>query len=121
MIKEAEENSRFDKSKKSLVNITYELDNLLLKIESFSEISKNLNTSDSTLYFFEILKELKLLYKENNFQKIYSVTLLELSDAYDFVILDILNQELQDQENPKSSSQNNNNKNVIDVELGDDN
>jgi molecular chaperone DnaK len=120
MIKEAEENSRFDKSKKSLVNITYELDNLLLKIESFLEISKNLNTSDSTLYFLEILKELKLLYKENNFQKIYSVTLLELSDAYDFVILDVLNQELQDQDNPKSSSQNNN-KNVIDVELGDDN
>jgi hypothetical protein len=33
MIKEAEENALLDKSKKSLVNITYELDNLLAKLK----------------------------------------------------------------------------------------
>ena len=37
MIKEAEDNAELDKSKKALVNITYELDNLLSKQDALED------------------------------------------------------------------------------------
>lgn len=92
MIKEAEENALFDKSKKTLVNITYELDNLFSKAES---INKLLNNADSDLYFEEILKEIRTLYKENKFTEISSETLENLRYCYNLIVLEYFKNQLK--------------------------
>ena len=69
MIKDAEENAATDKAKRSLVNITYEVDNFLSKVDKLSD--KNLlENKVSKKYFDEILKELKIFYKKNELSKI---------------------------------------------------
>jgi molecular chaperone DnaK len=95
MIKEAEENATFDKSKKSLVNITYELDNLLLKAEKLLE-STILTTfnEESYLYFSEILKEIKTAYKEKEFSKISNQSLNDLKYGYNVLLLEYFQKQL---------------------------
>ena len=60
MIKDAEENALFDKSKKSIVNITYELDNLILKNELLSE-NNFMPNSLAVEFSNEVVKEIKNL------------------------------------------------------------
>jgi hypothetical protein len=90
MIKEAEENADVDKSKKALVNITYELDNLIAKNELL--LSKDFVTNNvATEYYSEILKEIKLLYKTNQLTKIAKESLDNLKYAYNVLIVDFFN------------------------------
>ena len=94
MIKEAEENAALDKSKKSLVNITYELDNLLSKSETFAENYLTDNTT-SQIYFLETLKEIQDLYNQDKLSSITSLKLLEnLKYAYSIIVLEYFKNEL---------------------------
>ena len=93
MIKEAEENALFDKSKKSLVNITYELDNLLGKADILLDKILLSNTS-AKLYFNELLKEIKTLYKTNKFKAISSQKISNLKYAYSVLILEYFKSQL---------------------------
>jgi molecular chaperone DnaK len=87
MIKDAEQNATLDKSKRSLVNITYELDNLITKADKFIE-SSLLDNRDSKKYFIENLKIVKNNYKKNNFKQIASKDLENLTKAYSYLVLD---------------------------------
>ena len=110
MIKEAEENALLDKSKKSYVNITYEFDNLLSKSESLLE-QIDFKTNNSVLYFEEVIKEIKELYKLGNIKKIYSESIDDLKFAYSIVILEYVKSQL----NSGKSSGNSGKGVVIDV------
>jgi molecular chaperone DnaK len=103
MIKEAEENALLDKSKKSLVNITYELDNLLAKAEILVE-KQLLSTNTSDLYFGEVLKQVKVLYKANQFERISSETLATLKYTYNLVVLDYFQKALKEPSQSTSQS-----------------
>jgi len=93
MIKEAEENADLDKSKKALVNITYELDNLIAKNEVL--LSKDFSKSSlASEYCVEILKEVKTLYKTNQLTKLGTETLDNLKYAYNILVIDCFKQEL---------------------------
>ena len=105
MIKEAEENALFDKSKKSLVNITYEFDNLLGKADILLD-KILLSNTPSKLYFNELLKEVKTLYKTNKFKAISSQKINNLKYAYSVLILEYFKSQLSktsSQESKKSS------------------
>jgi molecular chaperone DnaK len=113
MIKEAEENSDIDKSKKALVNITYELDNLIWKNEVLLE--KNFVSNSLALeYCEEILKEVKTLYKTNEFKKIYTESLDNLKYAYNILISEYFKQELN-KNSSQSKNQTTDKGSVIDV------
>jgi hypothetical protein len=84
MIKEAEENAIFDKSKKALVNLTYEFDNLFLKGETFIENYLE-NSSDKNSYFIELLKEIKDLYSSNKLDKVNVELLDNLNYVYNLI------------------------------------
>ncbi len=71
MLKEAEKNAVLDTTKKSLTNITYELDNLLVQIENLIEKLSRTQQEHFVLLkklLISILKEIKVLYKANNFK-----------------------------------------------------
>jgi molecular chaperone DnaK len=84
MIKEAEENAALDKSKKSLVNITYELDNLILKAENLNLLEKN----DTEIYFSQTVKQLKKYYKNKQFNQISSDLITDLKFAYNLLLFE---------------------------------
>ena len=86
MIKDAEENAALDKSKKSLVNITYELDNLILKAEKLLN-STSLTDNDLKLYFVETIKQIKDRYKFNQLNKIYKENLDELTYIFNLLTM----------------------------------
>lgn len=87
MIKVAEENAVFDKSKKALINITYEFDGFLTKVEKLDhKISKN--DSNAQIYFNKLIGQLKNLYNSN---KISSFKLTDIKNAINFLILEYLN------------------------------
>jgi molecular chaperone DnaK len=94
MIKEAEENASLDKSKKSLVSITYELDNLFSKAEPLFEKKLGI-TQVCDSYFEETVKEIKVLYKSKKFKTISSETLDTLNYAYDLLLADVFKQNLK--------------------------
>jgi molecular chaperone DnaK len=101
MIKEAEENALFDKSKKSLVNITYELDNLFTK----SELVLEKVIPDSTLtrkYFSEVLSELKYLYKNHNIKQISSQKINILKYVYSVLVLEYFKTQLSKTNNTET-------------------
>jgi molecular chaperone DnaK len=93
MIKEAEDNATYDKSRKALVNITYEIDNLLLKSDSLFE-KFIIDSSSEKLYFNEILKEIKILYKKNKFKTISSQKIANLKYAYSLLVLSFFKRKL---------------------------
>ncbi len=118
MIKEAEENADLDKSKKALVNITYELDNLLSKHEALEKVlEQNASANRVVLdYSKEIIKEVKSLYKTNELTKIGKETLDNLKYAYNVAVIESFKSQLSStsQSNPGSSS-NKGDGQVIDV------
>jgi len=88
MIKEAEKNASADKSKKSIVNITYELDNLFFRSENFL---KKLSISPTTKNLLEeLFKEIAEAYQSNKITEIKDdlldfvrdIILLSLSDSF---------------------------------------
>ena len=101
MIKEAEENALFDKSKKSLVNITYELDNLLGKADVLLD-KFLLSDTPAKLYFIELLKEVKTLYKTNKFKAISSQKINNLKYAYSVLVLEYFKSQLSNTSNKES-------------------
>ena len=107
---EAEENATFDKSRKALVNITYELDNLLLKSDILFQKFILEDTSEK-LYFSEVLKEIKTLYKQNRFKSISSQKMDNLKYAYSLLVLSYFKAEL----GGKSNGGNTKNGTVIDI------
>ena len=112
MLKEAEENALLDKSKKSLVNITYELDNLLFKSEIL--LTKVLSQDTSAKrYFKAVLKEVKTAYKLNKFTKISSKSINKLKYAYSLVVLDYFKNQLSN--NSARSQQSSSKGTVIDI------
>ena len=117
MIKAAEENAMLDKTKKSLVNITYELDNLFLKSENLIENLVPSNSS-SALYFTEVLNEIKECFKLNKFNSISEISLSKLKYSYNVLVLEYLKKELSTKTTSKYKS---NSDNIIDVELADEN
>jgi len=114
MIKEAEEYSALDKSKKVLVNLTYEVDNLVLKAEKVLEITNQFGTdinSNVEFYFSENLKEIKTLFKTKQLLKLYSESLNNLKYAINLILLEYFKKEL----NKKSDNLTNKKSGVIDV------
>jgi molecular chaperone DnaK len=115
MIKEAEENALLDKSKKSLVNITYELDNLLAKSEILLEKTL-LESTTAKDYFVEVLKEIRSLYKGKKFKAISSQKMETLKYAYSLLVLEYFKRELASSSgNSQGGNTSNKNGTVIDV------
>jgi len=104
MIKEAEKNASFDRAKKSIVNITYEFDNLIAKSESLTEkiLEKN---SDSQNYFSEILKELESSYNKNKLLNIKENLLEKLKFSSTLALNEYFNLKLVNQSYNDSKSQ----------------
>ena len=96
MIKEAEDNAELDKSKKALVNITYELDNLLSKQDAFEKILEQNSSANRIILDVskEILKEIKSLYKTNELKKIGNETLDTLKYAYNVAVMESFKSQL---------------------------
>ena len=115
MIKEAEENSLADKGKKALINITYELDNLLSKSDIILE--KNfVNNNDVQNYFSQNLTEIKEFYNQNNLTKISISSLDNLKYAANIILVDYLKKELL---NDSGKSDDNSKKGVV-IDVTDD-
>ena len=110
MIKDAEQNSSEDKLKKSLVNITYEFDNLFEKLESILKYCIPLNTL-SIQYLEELFKIVKKEYKKNQFENISNQSLKKLQGAFEMVLMDYFKHELKELSTEKSSNSNT----IIDV------
>jgi len=116
MIEEAEQNATFDKSKKALVNVTYELDNLLSKYAKIEAFVRS-NSFDSELenYFLNSFTQLQYFYNEKNFQKILSSS-KELSHSLNLVVVEFLQKELLSQNTKSSEGQDGKQKgNIIDI------
>lgn len=94
MLEEAEQNATKDKSKKSLVNITYEFDNLLAKSDRFIFANEDLNT-DAFIYFKELIETIKNEYKSNKLEIIANKYLDKLKYSYGIMMVDFFKQELQ--------------------------
>ena len=96
MIEEAEDNAELDKSKKALVNITYELDNLLSKQDALEKILEQNSSANRIILDFsnEILKEIKSLYKTNELKKIGNETLDNLKYACNVAVMESFKSQL---------------------------
>ena len=112
MIKEAEENSDVDKSKKALVNITYELDNLILKNELLSE-NNFMPNSLAVEFSNEVVKEIKNLYKTNQLNKLYTESLDNLKYAYNVLLMEYFQKELNQISNSNKGNSTDNGKGVV--------
>jgi len=118
MIKDAEENALFDKSKKSIVNITYELDNLFSKADTLFEKQIINENSGASSYFLELLKESKELYKANSLTKLSLDCLKNFKYAYSILVLEFVKKNLMTSKSSNTSK--NSSDNIIDVELADE-
>jgi molecular chaperone DnaK len=78
MIKEAEENSKLDKAKKSLILLTYEIDNLIVKSEKL--LNRNLET-DEELYLRAMIKNFKNSFANKKITKCYQIDFDNLKTA----------------------------------------
>jgi molecular chaperone DnaK len=114
MIKEAEENASLDKSKKSIVNITYEFDNLLSKTEKVSK--KYLTgTTKSEKYFNQVVKTCKKAYKTNNLKKLNETLLNDLKYSSNIALLEYLKKQLSGKSKGNNSGQEQGKSKVIDI------
>jgi hypothetical protein len=125
MLEDAEKNSALDNSKKALVNITYELDNLLLKAEkvktTFDSMTQNMSNNgvdavSAMDYFSEIMTEVRMLYNSNNLSKLSETVLEELKYATNILVVLFLKSKLDAPfSNDKKDSGDKNRGVVIDV------
>ena len=118
MIKDAEDNALFDKSKKSIVNITYELDNLFSKADILFEKQIINENSAASSYFLELLKESKELYKANSLTKLSLDCLKNFKYVYSILVLEFVKKNLINSK--ASNTSKNSSDNIIDVELADE-
>lgn len=110
MIREAEENEKLDRAKKSFITISYELDNFLLKAEKALELTSSL--SDEESYFSEVLNQVKSLYQEKKLISCFDITLYDLENACDFLFAKYLNKASN-----SNVSKGKDGKNVIDTDF----
>ena len=97
LIEEAEKNITSDKSKKTFVNLTFELDTLLEKIDFITE--KMNTTTDFALesiiqYLEEISQNLKKAYLEKEFVKINDIITTHLPFVEELFIFDFFSKNL---------------------------
>jgi len=97
MIQEAEENATFDQSKKALVNVTYELDNTLSKLDKLEDFLRS-NSIDSDIESFlsESFQELKFIYQQKEFKTIPTI-LRNINYAYNLLLIEYFRQEFSSQ------------------------
>lgn len=88
MINEAKENAHLDKAKKTLVNITYELDNLLFKSESIVMNPSNFNEKLTKLLKMN-LNQIKTAYLNNNLSLIRNKLLISLVCCYNLLLTQV--------------------------------
>ncbi len=113
MIQDAEKNAKLDKTKKSLVNITYEVDNFLSKSHNvLGSLETNCNAKN---YFSLLEKKLKHSYLDNKFFSLTSNILKSLKNALQFLIFESLQNEIS-----KIGRKSNSASNIIDVDLADE-
>jgi len=91
MIKEAEENSKLDKAKKSFILLTYEIDNLILKAEKL--LNRQIET-DEERYLRAIIKNFKNSFVNKNITKCYQIDFENLKTALRFYQLQVLKTKL---------------------------
>ena len=82
--------------RKALVNITYELDNLLSKHEALEKVLSQDSSSNRLVLDFssEIIKEIKSLYKTNELTKIGKETIDNLKYAYNVAVIESFKSQL---------------------------
>ena len=116
MIEDAEANALVDKSKKAVVNVSYDIDTLLLKAETLLNSSVNI-TSDCRIYFEQTLNQLKQLYNQNNFNQISTELISDLKYIYNLIVLEYIKSTLN---NDLSSNESASPKgDIIDVDIAD--
>ena len=115
MIRDAEENEKVDKTKKSLINITYELDNLLMKAEKIIDSTSLFQEEEN--YLVEVLKQIKSLYKEKQFLQCSTVISKDLKQASNFLRAKFSKKEFNRSKGNFSSSGETSNKKVIDTDF----
>ena len=116
MLQDAEANALADKSKKAIVNIAYEFDNLLSKAEVILTDSVNLN-EDSKTYLEEVLNQIKTLYKQNNLEKIYKEALTDLKYIYNLIILEYIKSTLDEDLGSNNSGFSKPSGKIIDIDI----
>jgi molecular chaperone DnaK len=88
MIEDAESNSLRDKSKKAIINLTYEFDNLLNQCEILLE-SETFVGFDALDYCEEVMAETGLLYKSNSLAELSS-SVKDFKSFFNYVLLDFI-------------------------------
>jgi len=130
MIKQAEENEKTDKSRKSLVTLIYELDNLFIKSEDLYQAQtvqregQGGQEEEVQAFFLETLKELEQLYYQKSFGTIQKVTLKTLLNIVNLSLLEFGIQQVKNkkgqekkQEKEKGQGQGQGQADIFDVEI----
>ena len=107
MIQDAEKNASNDNLKKSIINICYEFDNLLVKVETVLDNTPNINL-DTEAYILEIIKELKHICTTNKLTLLTSKPFKDLKYAYNILLLEFLKSKIK-----KGGSDSSNKKGVV--------
>jgi len=128
MIKQAEENEKTDKSRKSLVTLIYELDNLFIKSEDLYQAQtvqregQGGQEEEVQAFFLETLKELEQLYYQKSFGTIQKVTLKTLLNIVNLSLLEfgiqqVKNKKGQEKKQEKGQGQGQGQADIFDVEI----
>jgi molecular chaperone DnaK len=114
MLEEAEKNAILDKSKKVIVNYTYELDNVLSKTDELSNSGDLYNVFNiSTVeYYEETIKQIQECYQKNNFTELASEAVRDLKYIYNVLVYEWVKDQVSNQV-PRDRS------GVIDVDIVD--
>ena len=91
-IEDAESNALRDKSKKSIINLTYEFDNVLNECENLLG-SETFIGFDSVDYCEEIMSETSSLYKNNSLKELSS-SIKNFKSFFNFILLDFIKNKL---------------------------
>jgi molecular chaperone DnaK len=92
MIGEAQKNAITDNTRKALVSISYELDNLFTKAEIVSEKIQSFGIFDAEVmeYFDLVILDAKLSYNANKFKKLSTELIGEFREAIGYVAVDYM-------------------------------
>jgi molecular chaperone DnaK len=116
MIEDAEANALTDRSKKAVVNVSYDIDTLLSKAEALLNSSVNI-TSDCRIYFEQTLNQLKQLYNQNNFNQISTELISDLKYIYNLIVLEYIKSTLNNDISPNERTSPKGD--IIDVDIAD--
>jgi molecular chaperone DnaK len=91
MIKDAEANSLLDKSKKVVVNYTYEFDNLLMRSDELktSDVYNGISFDGSAVEYYEdTIEQMQEFYKENRFKDLSLEVIKDLKYIYNVFVFE---------------------------------